>query len=116
MFTNQTEDYEKNIMFHPLFEVDVESWFNRPRILPNVSGNHHIEVFLTPFAHAAIYWYPFEEWCTQHHPNMETVQCLTTLLLFKDPLNNIPESSSSGDASLDDPDLVAFFKVLYKIA
>lgn len=110
---NATED----ILFHPHITIDVVNWANRIGLLPNVSGGHYGTEFLPKYAHEIAYWYPYEEWCTEHHPDVDPVRCLTVLLHHKNGTNNMPASSDPhGAPTMNDPKQVEFFDGVYKIS
>lgn len=72
-----------DLLFHPYITIDVKKMHNEIALIPNQAGNQQGEEFMPLFARDATYWYPYEEWCTEHHPDIDPVRCLIVFLHHK---------------------------------
>jgi len=68
----------------PLYQFNVSEWWNRVRILPNGTGNQFLFRYLSPFIRTSAYWYPYKEWCIEHHPELTPTKCSSVYLFLKD--------------------------------
>ena len=80
-FEEELRINEEYILFHHL-----KFWI-RGRLFGN--GNHHDREFLPVVVHMLASYYPYREWCLEHHPEKNPTICATTYLQMKQDINNL---------------------------
>lgn len=84
LFNERKAAYEDDILFMTYYEVDMNEWWTKHRLFNNMSGNHFLYRYFSPGIKSGAYFYPYKEWCEEHHPELNPVKCASVYVFLKD--------------------------------
>ena len=90
----------KNILWHPQGHIQTKDWTPWGTILDlgdeACFGREYMPRLVLDFT----YYYIYEEWCSNHHPDVDTTRCIMAFLHYKVNANN--KFGQQGQATAND--------------